>query len=197
MTFTHLEGTWIATKYKEWKYDCVKVGFKDLYQDKNGNYVQDLDEPFSSASELPLGDYEARVKIIYFGDEEGSGNLSAGDTIFEVATSDSQTFTLTDWPIIYRFRPVEREAGLIVSIIGYNFGDTQGDSSVNIGPRTFGPGHPRIKLWGDTKIRVRIPKYTCEWFKSEDFRYRKVWITVGGIDSNKKRLKVIKPATCP
>jgi hypothetical protein len=37
----------------------------------------------------------------------------------------------------------------------------------------------------------------CSWFKGKDYRKKKVWVTVEGVESNKKRLKILKPATCP
>src|SRR3989337_3222871 len=91
---------WIATKFTYCGYDCLKVRFQDFYQDKNGNYVQDSDEPFSSPTEFPIGNYEVRNKEIFFGDEDGSGNFSIGDTIFNTYESNPLTFTLTDWPIL-------------------------------------------------------------------------------------------------
>ncbi len=99
-------------------------------------------------------------------------------------------------PIIKRVRPHSCEAGKVIRIIGENFGDTQGDSIVHIGKRTLNSNSPRMKLWTDNRIKLRIPKYKCRWFKGKDLRYRKVWVTVSGIDSNKKRLRVIKPDTC-
>jgi hypothetical protein len=99
-------------------------------------------------------------------------------------------------PVIDKILGV-KEPGLIVRIIGTNFGDTQGDSVVYIGPKTFDSSSRRIKLWSDTKIRIRLPKYQCGWFNGQDYRYGRVWVTVDGVDSNKKRIKVIKPDICP
>jgi len=99
--------------------------------------------------------------------------------------------------VINRVNPWRCEPRTIIRIIGENFGDTQGDSLVHIGRKTFDSSSPRIKLWTDTKIKVRVPKYKCKWFKGEDSRKVKVWVTVDGIDSNTKRLKVLKPAICP
>jgi hypothetical protein len=196
LTFTNASGTWIATKFLDCGYDCIKVRFQDFYHDKNGNYVQDIDEPFSSAIEFLPGDYWVMNKIIYFGDEDGNGNFSPGDTIFNIYENDPSTFTLTNWPIIYRLRPSECEPGNIVKIVGYNFGNTQGDNIIHIGDKVFDSSSPRIKLWSNTTIKVRVPNYKCEWFHMEDYKTMKVWVTVNGTDSNKTRLKVLKPSTC-
>lgn len=82
-------------------------------------------------------------------------------------------------------------------IRGLSFGQTQCTSTLHIGGKTWSEGHPKIELWSDTKIKIRIPKYKCEWFGDREFRNRKIWVTVGGADSNKKKLEVSKPATCP
>ncbi len=102
----------------------------------------------------------------------------------------------TQTPVIDKIRGL-KEPGKIIRIIGSGFGATQGDSVVRIGPKVFGPGHTRIKLWTDTKIKIRLPKWKCTWFKGNDFRRRNIWVTVGGVDSNKKRRKIFKPDTCP
>jgi len=56
-------------------------------------------------------------------------------------------------------------------------------------------------LWTDTLIKVRIPfnNKDCAWFKDGDGEYRKkkVWVTVDGVDSNQKIIRVLKPDTCP
>lgn len=196
LTFANASGSWIATKFVECGSDCVKVRFQEFYQDKNGNYVQDIDEPFSSPTELPTGNYEVRNKVIYFGDEDGSGNLSSGDIIFDVVNSPPEIFTLTDWPIIYRLSPAECAPGNMIKIIGYNFGTIQGDSIVHIGDKVFDSSKPRIKLWSNTIIKIRVPNYSCEWFHMDDYKTPRVWVTVNGIDSNKKRIKVLKPSIC-
>jgi hypothetical protein len=99
-------------------------------------------------------------------------------------------------PHIDKLRPRRCEPGKRIRIVGYGFGEIQGDSLVHIGNRIFDSSSPRIKLWTDTKIKIRIPNYKCEWFKGQDYRRRKVWVTVDGVDSNKKRLKVMKPCVC-
>lgn len=97
--------------------------------------------------------------------------------------------------------PAGAEPTAVVSLYGIGFGDTQGDSVVHIAGRTFDFTSSRIKVWSDTKIRIRIPfgAKPCEWFIHGDGQYRNrmVWVTVDGSDSNKKLLKVINPNICP
>jgi beta propeller repeat protein len=114
----------------------------------------------------------------------------------EIYLSGQGDDSMSAWPVVDKVRG-NKEPGRIVRIIGQAFGQSQGDSVVHIGPKEFGPGHRRIIYWSDTKVRVRLPKYRCNWFKGKDFRRVKVWLTVGGVDSNERMLKVFKPATCP
>jgi PKD repeat protein len=89
-----------------------------------------------------------------------------------------------------------KEPGKKIRIIGSYFGHTQGDSVVHLGSRTYDSSKLRIKLWSDTMIKIKLPNYACSWFK-RDVRRLKVWVTVGGVDSNVKNIRVQKPATCP
>jgi hypothetical protein len=98
---------------------------------------------------------------------------------------------------IDKLKPRRCEPREEIKIIGYGFGEAQGDSLVHIGKKSFDWSSARIKLWSATKIRIKVPNYKCKWFKGQDYRKQKVWVTVDGIDSNKKRLKVMKPSTCP
>jgi len=99
-------------------------------------------------------------------------------------------------PVVDKIMGV-RVSGKIVRIVGTGFGETQGDGVVHIGKRTYGVDSPRIKLWTDTKVRIRLPRFACKWFKGKDFKRAKVWVTVNEVDSNLKKPKVIKPDTCP
>jgi hypothetical protein len=99
-------------------------------------------------------------------------------------------------PVVYRTKPSSLKPGRRLTIIGYDFGDTQGAGIVHIGPNTFHSTSKRIKLWSDTKIRTKIPKYKCSFFKGKNRRSRKAWVTVTEERSNKKRFKVVQPDTC-
>jgi len=98
-------------------------------------------------------------------------------------------------PVIDKVNPRSREPGDTIRILSENFGDTQGNSVVHIGRKTFDSTILKIKLWSDAKIKT--PNYKCKWFKGQEFRKQKVWVTVDGIDSKKERLKAVKPSTCP
>jgi hypothetical protein len=97
---------------------------------------------------------------------------------------------------IDKVRPRSSESGEVIRIVGHNFGDTQEDSVVHIGKETFDQTSALIERWTDEKIKIRVPEYECDWFKDKEFRRRKIWVTVDGMESNKKRLKVKKPPEC-
>jgi hypothetical protein len=143
-----------------------------------------------------LADKPAVVDVLFEADRQiavNNGSFADDFGPYEVHVYQWKESSL---PAIERIRPISREPGEVIRIIGDKFGDTQGDSTVHIGGRTLNSSSPRIKLWSDAKIRIRIPKYNCRWFKGQDFRRVKVWVTVGGVNTNKKNLKVMKPATC-
>jgi hypothetical protein len=99
---------------------------------------------------------------------------------------------------IEKIRPRESEPGKVIRIIGTGFGDGAAGDFTYFGAKKLEFGSRRIKLWTDTKIRVRIPKNKYikndnAWFNGEDFRKVKVRVEVGGEDSNKKNLKILNP----
>jgi hypothetical protein len=115
-----------------------------------------------------------------------------------------------DPEMIERLKPWSSEPAQPIKIIGKGFGDgvvgagtpSETNSVVHVGAKEFEYGHPRIKLWTDTKIELRIPgkkylKNSCQWFKGKEFRAVDVWVTVGSLTSNKKQLEILRPATCP
>jgi YVTN family beta-propeller protein len=99
-------------------------------------------------------------------------------------------------PVIEKLKPRKCDLGKVIKIIGNHFGDLQGDSVVLLGNHAFDATSPAIKLWTNTKIRLKVPLYECAWFGSENLKSKKVRVTVYAADSNKKRLKILKPAAC-
>jgi len=100
-------------------------------------------------------------------------------------------------PFIFRTKPSRVDPGEVMTVLGENFGEIQGGSLVHIGRKTFDSTSPSIQLWSDAEIEIQIPDYKCKWFKDKDVRKQKVWVTVDGTDSNKEKIKVVKPDTCP
>jgi uncharacterized delta-60 repeat protein len=135
---------------------------------------------------LTAGTYNATITITATGATNSPVDIPVTLIINEVAQN----------PVIDKILGV-KEPGGIIRIIGQNFGNSQGNSIVHIGSKTFNSSSPRIKLWSDSKIKIKLPNYQCRWFKGQNYRYLKVWVTVDSVDSNKKRIKVLKPDTCP
>ncbi len=106
-------------------------------------------------------------------------------------------------PTIQNFRG-PKEPGTILRIFGTGFGEPDENSVLHINRMTFDSTNTtsnRIKTWTDTKIRVKLPfvNKDCDWYVhgNSTCRKRKVWVTVGGADSNIKTLRVRKPIACP
>jgi hypothetical protein len=214
--FVGPDATYSAINYSNWTDASLGVNMGDLFEDQIDpgtgarNYIQDdgsagcSNEPtISSCAGMNSGFYGIMLRAIYFRDEDASGNLSCGDTVLQVETSTPAYFQLAGVPVpvIEKIKPLKgatnpREPGTILRIIGSGFGPDQGTSEVHIGPKTYGPDHRKIKDWSDNRIKVKLPKYKCAWFKGEDYRKRRIWVTIGGVDSNKRTTKVFKPDTC-
>jgi hypothetical protein len=194
VTFSWPPGTMVATKYPLWSDDTVKVRFKKLFIDLDGDYFQDANEPFLTVGELPLDEECAlTVNSIWFEDSNSNDTYDDGDVIDTVFSSNSQIFTLTDEPVIYGLIPSSTppsQPGISqkVKIKGLNFGDTQGPSALHIGGKTWYEGHPKIPVWGDDKIKFKVPKYGPPFPK-----YKDVWMTVNGEPSNKVLLEISAP----
>jgi len=168
--------------------------------------------PVPNAQEFYPGNWQLNVVTDYFTDPNGLGAVNYFDASGRIDTanfplkhrirSSHQTFVVTyasdkPVPIIYELQPISSYPAGIISVFGNNFGDTQGASTLHIANMTFDSGNPRIKFWSDTEIQIKSPNRTCEWFMGKNFRYVSVWLTVNGIDSNIKQLKVLKPNSCP
>ena len=114
---------------------------------------------------------------------------------------NAEIFMTAYGPSIDKVRPRSLEPGGVFRIVGTGFGDTQGESVVHINAKIYDSSSPKIKLWSDSKIKMIMPfgKNKCSWFKDGggQYRKRKLWVTVGGMDSNKKKILVDKPGTCP
>jgi len=196
--FVSSQGTFTALTYKGWTDEEVKVKFKSFFEDMEPrNYVQDSDEPtIRMCSELALGTWSVYVTGIYFGDDDGSQDLSSGDMVFQLVTSDPVYFELTNDPIVYRLNPEKIERDNLLKIVGHNFGPTQTDGEVRIGSQNqaedpdLGLGEPQesIKLWSNTKIKVYV-----DVPQSWEGKTKYLWLEKSGVKSNYKKLKILEP----
>ncbi len=138
--------------------------------------------------------------------DNNSGTLWANYSLFDRPPTwdDAYIYKLSpepSGPVIDKLRRKRREPGQKTNIVGSNFGWGNPGDYVRIGPKELPYDHNRIKEWSPTNIKVRIPKQKyvkngCAWFQGLDERKVKVWVNVGGVDSNKKRLTILKPVDC-
>jgi hypothetical protein len=204
VTFTDTTNTMIATEYPAcallWTDTQIVVKFQNFFIDQDGDYLQDGDEPIETEIiEMNLVGYDVRVNTLWFTDNNDNDTYDEGDTINSIFSSAPVTFIQTNDPVICRIGPAGgQEAGKMIRIRGYNFGDgSVSPSVVHINKKTFQYPDTKIKLWSPTTVKIQVPKYRHTFFGGEDFKFRKVWLTVGTTNSNKKRFKVYKPATPP
>lgn len=161
-----------------------------------------------------LGDWSVYIKAVYYGDEDSSGDLSCGDTIFEVEKSDPVYFEFTGEPFINKVNPRRVEVRQCdmpdsdtyvrkfrrVRLYGADFGDTPGQIYVGtlaqyntwkdlVPGNEKGRKQNRIKQWEHTLIKFAFV-YTC---KAEGKR-RYIWVVnnVGEV-SNALRIKILEP----
>jgi len=130
----------------------------------------------------------------------GPGGTRDGIWVDYINVTDSPT--PDPHPVIDKLYRRSCEPGDAVAIVGSGFGDGSAGDYIRLGTKEMSYDYKRIKLWSDTKIRVITPKKKyvkdgCAWFQGADSRKIKVWVNVGGTDSNEKRLTLVKnPADC-
>ncbi|MBN1843103.1 MAG: hypothetical protein JW883_12600 [Deltaproteobacteria bacterium] len=215
-------GTYTATKYsgpRQWADTQFQVMFGDVYEDRKDantgqrNFIQDLDEPLIRRCEdLCLGVYSVYVKSICFGDEDSSGDFSAGDTVCQVVSSDPVYFELTSKSVLYKLSPesIERSyycgthlVNNILTIYGQNFGPSQqaGDV-VRIGtsgqyavdPLTKGIILPRVR-WDSMNLKVGVDKpHVPDGAVGRDDIV--VWVVKDGKATNALTIQILHD-TCP
>ena len=197
VTFSGPPGTLIALVYPSWSDTLVKVKFKYLFIDSDGDCLRDV-EPVQPPENLPPGVYTMVINTIYFHDLNSNGTYDQYDELYDLVSGNPKVFTLTDEPVIYSLTPSPVLPGEYLRIMGFNFGDGQGGTSVlRIHPYTLDPTHPAIKLWSNTEIRIKLPHLGCGWFKRKDSRTLKMMVTVDGKDSNITGLTVLRTGSCP
>jgi hypothetical protein len=142
---------------------------------------------------------------LYTYDEVGDYSVSltvTGPGGDDTATKPDYIHVTEPEPTIDKLKRRRREPGQRFNIVGSNFGWGNPGDYVRLGRKELPYGHIRIKEWTPTNIKVRIPKQKyvkngCAWFQGLDERKVKVWVNIGGVDSNKKKLMLIKnPADC-
>ncbi|MHC4517877.1 MAG: IPT/TIG domain-containing protein, partial [Planctomycetota bacterium] len=194
--FSASQGDYLAKNYITWTNSEIKFKFKNFFEDLDGDYIQDANEPdILMCSDLALGTYSVYVKYIFYIDGDAN-NYDDGDTITQIETSNPVTFELTNDPYINQLNPKNVERNRRFRIFGINFGPTQTDGEVHVGSQKqyntdpFGKGKvqpaSRIKLWSNTKIAVRL-RVPPAWAG----KARRVWVVKDGVASNHRKLNIL------
>jgi hypothetical protein len=201
------QGVFTALRYRNWSDTSFEVRFRKFFEDSvdpstgERNFVQDdgsgacPNEPTMKGCEgLHLGPWSVYVKAVYYGDDDSSGDLSCGDTIFQVVSSEVQYYDLTNEMAIFRLNPDKIELGNRLKIYGINFGLSGGE--VRIGTLaqakdpTLGLGKLQQKIfsWSNTLIRLKV-KGPSGW----ETKTKYVWVEKDGKKSNFEELKIVEP----
>ena len=201
-------GVYTALKYRNWSDAQFEVRLLNLFEDvvdqSTGyrNFLQDDgsggapgEATIKDCGDLAPGVYSAYVRTVRFGDEDGSGGLSAGDTVLEVSSTDPFAFELTDEPFIKKLNAKAVPLGRKFRIVGLNFGTSQDGAAVRIGKRAhyfggIGEGTvlDRVRVWEDGKIVVKLT-VRKKWVGLERF----VWVEKDGSKSNFKKVLILGP----
>jgi hypothetical protein len=170
-----------------WQQDTIKVKFENFYEDSGEtlsarNFIRDTStEPvIPGCANMPLGTYSVYIRYVYFNSVTPGvvGQLDANDFIYQVETSNSALFTLTNEPFLFRSVPTDPVAaipGPFLKLVGANFGTLQEDWEIWIGNKAkmedatinknlglgskrldFSGGNSTVKFWSMTKIRFRL-----------------------------------------
>jgi hypothetical protein len=191
------QGTYVAQNVKSWGNNTVKVKFSNSgwFEDSNGNFLRDGEAEVLACDGLAVGTYSVYFKYVFYGDDDSSGTYTTGDTMYQVETSNSLTFELTNEPMITGVNPKAFVKGDRVKIIGVNFGPTQTDGEVYIGRKgQYNDGSPtggklqtRIKMWSSTKIKIKARFNQTKWGGSHKY----VWVVKDGMVSNAKKIEIL------
>ncbi|NVM20205.1 MAG: hypothetical protein HWN68_00305 [Desulfobacterales bacterium] len=192
--FVASQGTYVATNYGAWTNSSFKAQFGDVFEDTNGNYIQDTGEPLIRQCEaLGLGVYSVYVRSIYYEDIGAPGyNSGDGDIIHEEKVSDPASFELVTQPVVYLISPAALERthfctdGIkngVIKIYGWGFGSSQGNGKVFIGTKKMWLNNNGVELnrtaWTSTLIKAAVDVPSAAQDKNVY-----VWVEKDGVKSD-------------
>lgn len=164
--------------------------FQIFYFNQYGKLKGPVVSPGHSFLEIST-EGEERIKKILFGSYTGNFQTYFDDLTFRMPVPQSI-------PVIEELSPDFCEPGSTIRIVGQHFGHDQSDGNI-IHLGNWKKGHSKSPglIWSDTEIEFKMPTYACEPFLTDqETRFVDLWITVDGIDSNKKTLKALRPTSC-
>lgn len=202
--FVSSQGTYTACNYRNWGSSSFEVQVNDFFQDdpdSDRNFIKDdgtgdcPDEPtIPRCDGIKLGQWAVYVKAIFFGDDNANGQLSCGDTIFQVIASDPLYFELKNQPVVHRIIPLRIKRGSQFTTYGLNFGPVQGSAKLRVGTLTeaqtsvLGKGVVQnVRFWSNTRIKAKLVA-DANWQIGSSLY---LWVEKDGMKSNYQRFKMI------
>lgn len=199
--FVASQGAFTASNYQAWTNTSLQVKFSTFFEDhvaadtQMRNFVRDNDEPLiPGCGDMGLGLWSVNLQTIYFGDEDGSGGFSHGDTIFQVVPSHPYYFDFVSEPAIDDLSPDSIHNLDLLQISGRYFGTSQGAGVVRVGSEAqaqsaqvgLGLVLGDVFEWSNTlvKVYVDVPSHAwgATWF---------VWVEKSGFKSNYLPLEIL------
>jgi hypothetical protein len=193
------QGNYIPLKVPRWTNLNVQFKFLQVFEDLDGDYLQDGNEPTIEWCEgLNLQTWNVYIKYIFYGDSDSSGTYSDLDMLYQVESSNPLVFELTDDPFITGLNPkaLTKNRASRLKVLGVNFGLQQAGDEVRLGRLSQYNGDPLnngkvfavIKTWSNTKIKVKFFKGVPNaWKGTKKF----VWVVKDGVASNAKKVTIL------
>jgi hypothetical protein len=199
-----------AVNHPYWSDERVELELSDFFEDSissglsGRNYAQDngtkscVIEPTISLCEgLSSGRYTIVLRSIFFGDDDGSGDLTCEDTIFQIVESNPVFSDLFSFPVIEGLSPTETQRGGILTIFGKNFGIDFSAYDIRVGTKKqaedISPGRgklqDKIQSWRDTEIMIKL-SVPQRW----EGKKRYLWLEKGENKSQYKALNILPEA---
>lgn len=92
-----LRGDYIVKDYLAWNPDLVKFRFKRFFEDTDGDFLQDANEPdILNCEDIVPDTHSVDIRYIFYLDDDTSGGYTDGDTVTRIESSNPVTFELTD-----------------------------------------------------------------------------------------------------
>jgi hypothetical protein len=193
------QGDYIPLSIPTWNNSQVKFKFLKFFEDLDGDFLQDGNEPTIEWCEgLNLQEWNVFIKYVFYKDSDSSTSYSDGDMLYQVESSNPLRFELTDDPFITGLNPksLAKSPTSRLRVLGVNFGLQLAGDEVRLGslrayntdPFNKGKVFSVVKKWSNTKIVVKFFRGVPNAWKGSN---KKVWVVKDGVASNAKKITIL------
>ena len=102
-------------------------------------------------------------------------------------------------PMVTAMWPQNPERDETVTLFGSGLGNEPRDGVIHIDNKEIYQRHKKTSWWQDDLIVFDLPfkNKGCHWWRGEKYKQKKIWVTVGGTQSNTISINIAKPTECP